>query len=240
SVLLIILIIVAHLYELSLEVAVIALFVFMIMFVVYFRFSPNDAAAVLLTPIFFFLKIPCVIPVIMGLAGSASSCIAVACGVVTYYIMEYAKKNHSSISAQGSLELTNAISGFKDVINNMLKNDDMILMAAALALTTVIIYVIKRLEIEYSWKIAMVGGSVIEIIVLIAGNVVLDADVSVGLVIVGMILGLIIGLVMEFFMFNVDYSRVENVQFQDDEYYYYVRAIPKVYLDDEQDDDDDY
>ena len=38
----------------------------------------------------------------------------------------------------------------------------------------------------------------------------------------------LIVLVIQFFIFNVDYSRTENVQFEDDEYYYYVKAIPKV------------
>ena len=32
---------------------------------------------------------------------------------------------------------------------------------------------------------------------------------------------------LEFFVFNVDYSRTEHVQFEDDEYYYYVKAVPK-------------
>ena len=30
------------------------------------------------------------------------------------------------------------------------------------------------------------------------------------------------------FLFSVDYSRTERVQFEDDEYYYYVKAVPKV------------
>ncbi len=36
------------------------------------------------------------------------------------------------------------------------------------------------------------------------------------------------GLVLELFLFSVDYSRSERLQFEDDEYYYYVKAIPKV------------
>ena len=32
---------------------------------------------------------------------------------------------------------------------------------------------------------------------------------------------------IKFFVFSVDYSRTERVQFEDDEYYYYVKAIPK-------------
>lgn len=34
--------------------------------------------------------------------------------------------------------------------------------------------------------------------------------------------------VLEFFAFNLDYKRIENVQFEDDDYYYYVKAVPKV------------
>ena len=41
---------------------------------------------------------------------------------------------------------------------------------------------------------------------------------------------MLVGIVIEFFAFNVDYGRVEQVQFQDDEYYYYVKALPKVTL----------
>ena len=42
-----------HLYALALEVAVVALALFMVMFLMYFRFSPKDTLVVLLTPICF-------------------------------------------------------------------------------------------------------------------------------------------------------------------------------------------
>jgi hypothetical protein len=34
--------------------------------------------------------------------------------------------------------------------------------------------------------------------------------------------------VVQFFKTVVDYSRVENTQFEDDDYYYYVKAVPKL------------
>ena len=40
----------------------------------------------------------------------------------------------------------------------------------------------------------------------------------------------LLAFVLQFFVFNVDYSRTEYVQFEDDEYYYYVKAIPKVHI----------
>ena len=41
-----------HVYALSLECAVVVLAAFLLMFLLYFRFSPRDTAVVLLTPIF--------------------------------------------------------------------------------------------------------------------------------------------------------------------------------------------
>ena len=44
----------------------------------------------------------------------------------------------------------------------------------------------------------------------------------------GTSISFLLGRVLQFFVFNVDYSRTEKVQFEDDEYYYYVKAVPKV------------
>ena len=35
-------------------------------------------------------------------------------------------------------------------------------------------------------------------------------------------------MILELFFFSVDYSRSENLQYEDDEYYYYVKAVPKI------------
>ena len=47
-----------HLYSLSITVAAIVFFVFLIMFVLYFRFTPKEAIAVVLTPVCFAIKVP--------------------------------------------------------------------------------------------------------------------------------------------------------------------------------------
>ena len=55
--------ILGHLYKLSLQCAVIALIVFLLMFLLYFRFSPKDTLAVMLTPMAFYLGVPYVMPI---------------------------------------------------------------------------------------------------------------------------------------------------------------------------------
>ena len=43
--------VVLHMYALSLECAIVVLLVFVLMFILYFRFAPKDSIAVLLTPV---------------------------------------------------------------------------------------------------------------------------------------------------------------------------------------------
>lgn len=223
------LVIVAHVYSLSLSCAVIILFVFIIMYALYFRFTPKDALAVLLTPIAFILHIPYAIPLAMGFVGTPLSAISVGCGTVVYYMLEYVKGHEEALSSAAS-DTESALSGFKTIIDGLLKNETMILMVIAFAVTIVIVYLIRRLQINYSWQIALGAGAIIDVIVLLVGTAVLDADVSALGVIFGSIAAAAIVLVLQFFIFNVDYSRAEYVQFEDDEYYYYVKAVPKITL----------
>ena len=67
-------------------------------------------------------------------------------------------------------------------------------------------------------------------VVMLSGALIMDADVSMVGIIAGSLVSAGIALVVEFIMFQMDYSRTETVQFEDDEYYYYVKAVPKVIL----------
>ena len=59
-----------HLYEVSLECAIIALLVFLLMFLLYFRFSPDSVVLVIVTPMLFVLKIPYAAPLLAGLLAN--------------------------------------------------------------------------------------------------------------------------------------------------------------------------
>lgn len=227
------LVIVAHVYAISLECAVVVLFVFIIMYALYFRFTPKDAIAVLLTPVAFAMKIPYVIPISMGFVGNPLSAISVGCGTVVYYVLHYVSENKASLSSSsaasgGGLDAESALSGFKTVIDGLLKNDTMVAMIITFAVTIVVVYCIRRLKINYSWQIALGTGSVVCLVTAMVTNSVLDADISIGGAIIGIIVAILICTILTFFIFNVDYSRAEYVQFEDDEYYYYVKAVPKI------------
>ena len=83
---------------------------------------------------------------------------------------------------------------------------------------------------DHAWKVAIVAGAVVNVIVIVAGDIALGVHTSYGTLIGGNVGAIVIGLILELFLFSVDYARSENLQFEDDEYYYYVKAVPKIYV----------
>jgi hypothetical protein len=216
-----------HMYKFSLECAIIVLAVFLLLFILYFRFSPNDTVAVLLTPICFVLKIPYVMPLAMGLVGTPVSSVSVASGVVVYYTLNYMTE---STAVLNTFEDDGALEKFRYVIDGMLGNKSMFVTIVAFVATIIAVYFIRRLSVDYAWTIAMITGALLDILILLFGDLMYNTNISIVGVIVGSIISVLLAKILEFFTFNVDYSRTELVQFEDDEYYYYVKAVPKIYV----------
>ena len=217
--------IILHFYALSLECAAVALVLFPVMFLLYFRFSPKDTLVVVLLPICFVLKIPYVIPLAMGLLGTPASVVSTGCGVMVNYLVNYMSDNATAISAMGEEEITTKL---RYIIDGLMDNREMLLTIAAFAITIIVVYIIRRLSVDHAWTIAMIGGAIVNVVVLLVGDLMFDTNVSIVGIFVGTIISLLIVKVLEFFVFHLDYNRVEKVQFEDDEYYYYVKAVPKI------------
>lgn len=213
-----------HLYAFSLECAVVALAVFLLMFVLYFRFSPNDTVVVLLTPMLFVLKIPYAVPIAMGLIGTPVSTVSVACGVIVYYVIGYMNE---SASVLNTFDAEGAVEKFRYIIDGVLGNKTMLVVVAAFTITIVVVYFIRRLSVDYAWTIAIITGALVNILFLLFGDLLFNTNVSIFGLIIGSVIAALLVKVLEFMVFNVDYSRTEMVQFEDDEYYYYVKAVPK-------------
>ena len=90
------------------------------------------------------------------------------------------------------------------------------------------VYLIRRLSIDYAWLAAIVTGSVAELVVIFIGDFVFGVSAAPLEMVVGMLVSAALAALYNFFIFSVDYSRTEYVQFEDDDYYYYVKAVPKM------------
>ncbi len=215
----------AHMYALSIEVALVGLCIYMLIFILFFRFGPKDSLVVLLTPLLFFLKVPYVMPIAMGLLGGPASAVSVGCGVVVYYLNYSVANNATTISTMGGDE---AIAKIRLIVDSAVVNKEMLIVVVAFAVTTLAVYFLRRLAMEYSWTIAIVSGAMLNLVILMLGDLIYDVNISVIGAILGGIVAIAVGKIIEFFRFCVDYRRTEKVQFEDDEYFYYVTAVPKM------------
>jgi len=215
--------ILAHMFKLSLGVMAVSALIFAMMFIFYCRFTPKRAILLLITPIAFLLKIPYVIPVVCGLAMTPVTAVPIAFGTMVYYMISCVKG--SSAAIKGAEGIVGQISVF---VKMVLQDKSLWITVIAFVICVFVVYTIRRLSVDHAWKIASAAGAVVNIIVVVAGDMAFNLHTSYGELIAGNLFAIVVGLVLEFILFSVDYSRTEHLQYEDDDYYYYVKAVPKL------------
>lgn len=217
--------ILVQLYSLSIPVAAVGVVLFLLMYIFYFRFTPKKAWLLLIAAVSFGLKIPFIIPVVFGLLGTPVWVVPAACGAFSYYFVNCVKASSAVLKSSDSEKVLTNITAFT---KQFFSSKEMWVMIMAVVISILVVNVVRKRSIEHAWKIASVSGAAVSTITAVAANIALDAGVSYIEVVASAVFGAIVGIVLEFFFFFVDYSRTENIQFEDDEYYYYVKAVPKI------------
>ena len=221
------LLVLLNLYALSLEVALTALIIFVILFLLYFRFAPKDSVLFLLTPILYKLRIPYVLPIGSSLLRNVYSVFAIVCGTISFYFVDGIYQNVTSLASTIVDGEEAATIKFTITVGQLLSNKEMYLMVAVSILTSIVVYLVRRLSVEHAWKIAIVSGVLVQISGLFAGYLLFNISGKTIGMILGNVVALLLGFVIEFLFMDLDYERTERIQFEDDDYYYYVKAIPK-------------
>ena len=219
------LVILLNLYALSLEVFIVGALIFVFIYFVYFRFSPRYGYNAVLMPVCFKLGIPYVVPVGSGLLGEMYSVISVVCGSVIYFFLKGVHENETTLSSAS--DAGSGASKITIALNQLLMNKEMFLVIAIFTIATIVVYIIRRMDIDNAWTVAWIAGILFEAIGLISGYLLLGIPGKIFGVVLGSIVSAAIALGLQFLFFNVDYTRTERLQFEDDEYYYYVKAVPK-------------
>ena len=217
--------ILAHMYAVSLSALAVTALVFLIMYIFYFRLSPKTALIVLLTPIAFVLKVPYVMPVACAFLLAPTAAVSIGCGTVAYYMMAYVKKAAAGMKGSDAEGLMGQISAYA---KGVFQNKEMWVVIVSFIISFLVVYTVRRQSINHAWKVAAVLGAVVNIIGVSAGNMALGGETNFAVLLVGNAAAIAVGLILELFFFSVDYARSENLQYEDDEYYYYVKAVPKL------------
>ena len=227
SAMIIMLTIVGHSFFISIEIALIILVMFIVMYLLFFRFTSKESAVLVLMPILCAIGIPYIMPIVLGLVASPVSIVSLIFGTLVYFILSFFGNDFANIVDIAKEDGFEVLSMF---IEKVVKDTAIYYCIIAFAVVLVLVYILKRLSMDYSWIIAVCAGGVIQIIVFLVGNFMFDLSLfcSIVSVIVGGLLTLVIAWLLQFFLHSVDYTKAEKVQFEDDDYYYYVKAVPKI------------
>ena len=193
---------------------------------VLFQIYPKTGSITGVNTLAYFLKIPFVVPIAVGLICSPVSIVSVAFGTVLYYMIDVISNNATVIT--NSSDGTIGSASINAIINMMSNNKAMMLAVIASAITIMVVYIIRRATINYAWAVAIITGAIADFVITLVGSIMLNTKSSIFWIIIGTIISILLAFILQFFLFSVDYSRTEHTQFEDDEYYYYVKAVPKI------------
>lgn len=130
-----------HMYALSMEVALVGLCMYLIMYLLFFRFSPKDSLVVVLTPLLFALKMQYAVPIVVGLLCGPASLVSVGCGVAVFYLLQTIIDSAPNIRTMGEEDTLEKI---RMMVESILGNKAMLVMIAAFAITVLVVYFIHR------------------------------------------------------------------------------------------------
>ena len=146
-----------QLYALSLPVAGLCLVIFLVMYILYIRFTPKRSWLIVVAALAAAWKVPYLIPVAFGLLGTPILALPAMCGVIVYYMLHTVKLTASAFQSGGMKEMLDGIMVFT---KQTLSNKEMWMMAAVLFFALLIVYGLRTRGISHAWKTAAVTGAI--------------------------------------------------------------------------------
>lgn len=214
---------VAHGYALGIEVAAFLLVLILFMMILFLRFSTGKNIVLVLTPLACAFNLPVLLPIGCGLLSNVLSALPAAGGVIIFYFVRFIKVQ-SQILQNPETEILDRITLLAD---GLMSNGEMWVTLIAFVAVVIAVNLIRTRMFDYAWRIAIVAGGVIYVVIMLAGSISFGVSISLVSLIVFAVISVLIGIVLEFFVFGGDYTRTERLEYEDDDYYYYVKAVPK-------------
>lgn len=216
-----------HVYVASPLLAILVAIIMVILYCFIARFSGKYGYVVLAVPILFLLKIPYVVPLILGLIATPMAIIPAACGIIVYRLFVVI----SNVAlVEESMGIEDILLMYIDVIDRLLADKQMLVTIGVFFVIILAMYLMRKLSIEYVFEISIAVGAIVCILGFLAADTMMQTEMNIVSMVFGTVGSMVIALVFQFFRLALDYTAVERVQFEDDDYYYYVKAVPKMNL----------
>lgn len=221
--LILLLVLLIDLAELGAQVALVALALVVIGYLVCAYFRSKNTYNMVMVPVCYSFNSPYVMALGTGLMSNINELCSIICGTITAYYLHVIKINAAAI-----LDETSDVSVFSLLNEQLIKSKMFYFFLAAMVAMFLVVYLLRQASINMSWIVANFAGVAVEFIIMIAGFLLTSQKGEIPGLILGNIIVLVVGFILNYFILDLDYSRIEKVQFEDDDYYYYVTAVPKI------------
>ena len=219
--------ILVHFYGISLEAAIAGGTMLIVGMLLYFSIAPHSAVPLILTAITMKMGIPGAVAVLFGLTGGPLSAIGVIFGVLAYDLIEITNRVGGSLEATAVDAAEAMMQKMTTLMDTVIHDRQMIVMAVSLAVLLWVVWLIRRMAIKYAWMTATGIGLICYVTVQVAASVIFGMEIQAVTMVLDVLAALLMAGAAQAFLFSLDYRRMEQVRFEDDEYFYYVKAVPK-------------
>lgn len=219
---------IAHVFYVNMILAVFVALILLVLYCFFLRFTPKYGYVIVAVPVLFLFRVPYLVPLLLGLVATPVTILPLACGIFFYYMISVIQNAAALQISPDGFDTENIMLLVNNVVDNLLSNKEMLFTIAVYAAVLTLVYVIRKLEFDYSFEIAVLVGVVVSVFGHVLMNSRYELPLGVAATILYHILAGILVIIIYFFIRVLDYTAVEHVQFEDDDYYYYVRAVPKI------------
>lgn len=217
--------VVIHMVVISIEAGAVAAVFFLFLLLTYFIFKPKQTILVAVMCLAGMLNLSGAAAIPIGLLCSPVAVIPAAAGTFIYGMILTLRQNSSVLEAS-AVRLT-SMEKASYFIQAVWSNERLLLLMAALIITIVVVYLIRKFPYSYAWAIAIASGTACYVLTILVGNVAFGVTVNLVYLSISIVLGIVASSIIHIFRFLVDGAHTEFLEYEDEEYVYYVRAIPK-------------
>ncbi len=214
-----------NLWKVSIELAVVYALLILIFFLFFIRMDGRYACVVILTPILFYLKLEYFLPVLLGMMAGFSGILPVISGILVYFLSVYTEDASALLTTTVNSEPGIGVSR---VISLAVMDSKFFVLLVTFSLVMLISAILYQMFHEKAWMFSIIIGNVSLAFLLLAGKLIFGLDYAIWRIFLETILAVGLAVVVQFFKGIGDFSRIEKISFEDDEYIYFVKAVPKI------------
>ena len=196
---------------------------YIITFLMYMSYTPENGWIILLAFLLMSFHQPMFLPVAVGLMKRPAASLSVVLGVFFYEMFDMISVvNAQLLSGEGT-----DVGAESLLLNQLLSNKVLVIYVTASVITVCVVYLISRIHFDYSYITAGILGLILEFLIYIGAVLIGNIHLSVLMIVLRFFIALVMILFFVLWNYNLDYSRSEFLEFEDADYRYFVKAVPK-------------